>query len=216
MFEANENMVSENNIQENPVFTDPPDPAVMVAYAQYRFESGYSNEANPPIWADRNGRSDLSEDPTTMGPAEDEFDFDYSMTSQAYTHAEGGFPVGDLSWWPDKKAEWEEWIKTGIDFKNNNTAPAKFALQQNYPNPFNPSTTISYQLNKASVVKLSVFNTLGQKVRVLVSDIRQNAGTHSVQWDGLDDSHQMVSSGFYFYRLQANNQVQTKKMLLMK
>ncbi|MBN2410225.1 T9SS type A sorting domain-containing protein [candidate division KSB1 bacterium] len=210
------NMVSENNIEEYPGYSDPPDIQVQVDYAEYRWATGGSNENNPPIWADRNGRNDLTIDATTMGPAEDEYDFDYPTTSQAYTHAQGGFPVGDLNWFPDKKAEWEAWIQTSVDGKNNNVAPAEFALQQNYPNPFNPSTTISYQLNKSSVVKLSVFNTLGQKVRVLVSDIRQNAGTHSVQWDGLDDSHKLVSSGFYFYRLEANNQVLTKKMLLMK
>ena len=214
MIAGNPNMVSENNVEGMPAYSDAPDIQVQVDYAEYRYSTGYSNENNPPIWADRNGRGDIQVDPNSVGPAEDEYDYDYPTTEQAYTHAAGGFPAGDLNWFPDKKAEWEAWIQTSVD--NNNTAPTSFALNQNYPNPFNPSTTISYQLNKASVVKISVYNTLGQKVRVLVSDIRQNAGTHSVQWDGLDESHQLVSSGFYFYRLETNNQVQTRKMLLMK
>ena len=208
-------MVSENNIEEYPVFTDAPDPATIIAYANHRFTTNYSDENNPSIAADRNGTGDLAENPTSMGPAEDEYDFDYSTTSQAYTHAEGGFPVGDLNWWPQKKSEWEAWVKTAVAFKGN-SAPRDFTLKQNYPNPFNPSTMITYQLDTPSVVKLTVYNAIGQKVRTLVDAKRQNSGTHSVQWDGLDDANQPVASGVYIYRLQAGNQVQMKKMMLMK
>jgi len=158
----------------------------------------------------------LVDDPASVGPAPNEYNFDYLTSSQAYAHAEGGFPIGDLNWFPDKKAEWEAWIKTGVDFGENRDVPSRFSLKQNYPNPFNPATTISYQLNSQSVVQLAVYNSLGQKISTLINDKRQQAGDYSVQWDGMDDSGRQVASGVYIYRLDANNQVQTKKMLLIK
>ena len=88
--------------------------------------------------------------------------------------------------------------------------PATYALQQNYPNPFNPSTTVRYELPKASHVTLKVYTTLGQEVATLV-DEAQEPGYKSVQFDG---SH--LSSGVYFYRLQAGDFVQSMKLVLMK
>jgi hypothetical protein len=89
------------------------------------------------------------------------------------------------------------------------------ALKSNYPNPFNPETTISYSLAKQSKVSLQVFNILGQKVRTLVNETN-NAGTHTVVWNGKDDSGNAVASGVYFYRLKSGTISQTNKMILMK
>lgn len=88
--------------------------------------------------------------------------------------------------------------------------PAEFALEQNYPNPFNPTTTIRYQLPVGGNVKLEVFDVLGKKVATLV-DARQEAGIYNY---ALNASN--LSSGMYFYRLQAGSFVQTKKMTLVK
>ncbi len=85
-----------------------------------------------------------------------------------------------------------------------------FELNQNYPNPFNPSTRISYSLAKNGFVRLTVYNSIGQKVRTLVSQ-EQSRGEHSVQFDAND-----LSSGVYFYRLQAGDNVQTRKLVLLK
>jgi endonuclease/exonuclease/phosphatase family metal-dependent hydrolase/uncharacterized protein YdeI (BOF family) len=90
------------------------------------------------------------------------------------------------------------------------TAPTAFALEQNYPNPFNPTTTISYALASPSEVKLEVFDVLGRTVATLVNS-RQAAGTYSVNFNA-----SRLSSGIYFYRLQAGAFVATKKMLLVK
>jgi hypothetical protein len=86
----------------------------------------------------------------------------------------------------------------------------EFSLAQNYPNPFNPSTTIRYGVPRKSRVLLTVYNTLGQHVATLVEG-DQGAGYHEVRFDAAG-----LSSGVYFYRLQAGDFVSTKKLLLLK
>jgi len=88
--------------------------------------------------------------------------------------------------------------------------PSAISLSQNYPNPFNPSTTIRYELPKASHVTLKVFNVLGQEVAVLVDEM-QDAGFKSVAWDASG-----FASGVYFYRMQAGTIIETKKLILIK
>lgn len=93
--------------------------------------------------------------------------------------------------------------------------PGSFLLQQNYPNPFNPTTTISYSLPEAAQVKLTVYNSLGQKVRTLV-DARIVAGSHSAIWNGLNDESMEMASGIYIYRFEAGNHLKVQKMLLLR
>ena len=93
--------------------------------------------------------------------------------------------------------------------------PPKFALNQNYPNPFNPATTISYQLPESGKVRLDVYNLKGQLVKTLI-DGTQVSGMHSIVWNGTDTKNRSVASGVYLYRLSSLNNVQTKRMLLMK
>jgi hypothetical protein len=88
--------------------------------------------------------------------------------------------------------------------------PAEYELTQNYPNPFNPTTEISFVLPVTSPVSLKVYNALGQQVDVLVEETL-GAGQHIVTWDALD-----YASGVYFYRLEAGDFVQTRKMILLK
>lgn len=93
-------------------------------------------------------------------------------------------------------------------------APA-LALGGNHPNPFNPSTTISYQLPEAGPVRLAVYNSLGQQVRLLVNG-DQPTGFHSVSWDARDDAGRAVSGGVYFSRLEHRTGVLTQRMTLLK
>ncbi len=96
--------------------------------------------------------------------------------------------------------------------------PTSYSLGQNYPNPFNPSTTIQFDIPKASIVTLKVYNMLGQEVATLVNEKRE-AGRCEVIFDG-----SKLSSGVYFYRLQArsidggqaNDYANTKKLIIMK
>jgi len=83
-------------------------------------------------------------------------------------------------------------------------------LSGNYPNPFNPVTKINYELRKTNYVSLKVYNVLGNEVFVLVNE-KQNAGAYSVEWDAIN-----YPSGIYFYRLQAGEIIETKKMMLIK
>jgi hypothetical protein len=88
--------------------------------------------------------------------------------------------------------------------------PTQIVLSQNYPNPFNPTTAISYQLLANSFVTLGVFDLLGREVATLVNG-RESAGTHEVMWNA-----SQYPSGVYFYRLQSNGMVLTKKLLFLK
>jgi len=90
--------------------------------------------------------------------------------------------------------------------------PADFYLKQNYPNPFNPMTTIEYGLPKDAKVSVTIFNTLGQKISVLVNG-KQTAGRYKVQFDAVQLG---LASGVYFYQISTKGFVKTYKMLLLK
>ena len=93
--------------------------------------------------------------------------------------------------------------------------PATFSLKGNFPNPFNMSTTIEFSLPSEGRVNLLIYNSLGQKVRHLVSD-NMSPGAHHVVWDGRDDNGNIVSSGVYISSLSMGNYRMTKKMTLLK
>ncbi len=92
------------------------------------------------------------------------------------------------------------------------SAPTTFALNQNYPNPFNPETRIGYRLPIAADVKLELYDVIGRRLATLVN-ARQEAGSYLI---ALNTQTLNLASGIYFYRLQAGNFVETKKMMLMK
>lgn len=97
----------------------------------------------------------------------------------------------------------------GIEY-DLNKIPTEFSLFQNYPNPFNPTTAIKYELPKQSRVQLIIYNILGQKVDELVNTF-QKAGRYEVKWNA-----ENFASGIYYYRIEAGNFVQTKKLILLK
>jgi hypothetical protein len=94
-------------------------------------------------------------------------------------------------------------------------SPDRYALHANMPNPFNPETAIRFDLPQAGSVTLEVFDVVGQKVRTLLAEEHQ-AGSHRALWDGTDDNGAAVSSGVYFYRMQAGEFRQVQKMTLLR
>ena len=101
-------------------------------------------------------------------------------------------------------------VPAGVVSVAGETLPLQFALAQNYPNPFNPVTTIVYEIPRRDMVRLRVFNMLGEVVATLVSG-EQAAGSHAVRWDASG-----MSSGVYVYQLTAGSLAQTGKLCLMK
>jgi len=118
-------------------------------------------------------------------------------------------------------------IPTGVAESHNATLPQSFALHQNFPNPFwsgatspafgggNPETTIRFELPRSSEVKLRVFNLLGAEVLTLLNE-RMPAGTHTFNWDGKNANQQQVGSGVYLLRLEADNEVMVRKMVVVR
>ena len=90
------------------------------------------------------------------------------------------------------------------------TAPLVFSLEQNYPNPFNPTTNIKFQIADFGSVSLKIYDVLGNEVAQLVNEEKE-AGTYNYNWDASN-----LTSGIYFYKLQAGDFTQTKKMILLK
>ncbi len=93
---------------------------------------------------------------------------------------------------------------------SQNDAPTDFRLEQNYPNPFNATTTISFAIPVSRHVRLSIFDSLGRQVAVLV-DETLNRGTYYVNWQAPE-----FSTGVYFYRLETEHTAQTKRLILLK
>ena len=132
-----------------------------------------------------------------------------------------GFPIGALHWNDADIAAYDPVVaraQVTTEYQNAVTAvegpvsgtPESFELSQNYPNPFNPSTKIDFKISKASDVKLTVYNVLGQQVATLLNE-HMSAGSQSVVFDA-----SKLSSGVYFYRLDAGNFSSIKKMMLLK
>lgn len=150
----------------------------------------------------------------------------------------GNLPLGDLNWFPESKALFNEWkeelhaeLESAIDdgrdpeYRSLVTSiedpamlpntPTRFELSQNYPNPFNPATQIRFTLQSNADVKLDIFDVTGRLVGTLIND-SMNAGSHSVTWDATNQSGAPVGSGVYIYRLTVGEEVQSRSMTLIK
>lgn len=106
---------------------------------------------------------------------------------------------------------------TGITVKEPKIiTPDDYQLAQNYPNPFNPTTSIDFTLPLNKTISLKIYNSLGQEVRTLINNRNYLAGTHTVQWNGLDNNGNPVASGVYIYKLIFGNFSKSKKMTLIR
>lgn len=95
---------------------------------------------------------------------------------------------------------------------DNKNIPSKFTLGQNYPNPFSSTTSIPYQLEKATDVHVTIYDVLGREIRKFNSNL-QGTGSHNVLWDGRNNFGARAAAGIYFYRVEAGGESQVKKMV---
>ena len=143
--------------------------------------------------------------------ADTTFTFTERLTGSFYWRVRGVNIAGSGVW----SSNYVRLILTGID-DNSGIIPISYSLKQNYPNPFNPSTIIRYGIPEHSSVKLSIFNMLGQQVSELINE-EQSAGNYREEFNATN-----LTSGIYFYRLEAISTesskkfISTKKMLLIK
>tara|TARA_B000000460_G_C21204705_1_gene259649 strand:- start:3 stop:524 length:522 start_codon:yes stop_codon:yes gene_type:complete len=143
----------------------------------------------------------------------------YMHSNADYDCSWGDYGFPDDVWQKDPPLLVEEWDPDGICISLsvvNNIIPTKFALSDNYPNPFNPTTNISFSIPMQTDVQINIYNIMGQLVANVTNE-QLNAGTYSMQWNGTDQSGNMLPSGLYFYELEAGNEFrQIKKMTLVK
>lgn len=125
----------------------------------------------------------------------------------------GGYAFSPLQWVPI--FEVDKWGYNGGGSAVNRHSDDFKLASSNYPNPFNPTTTIHFTMPERSHVKVTVYNLLGHKMDTLIDDILES-GYHSAEWKALDRTGSALPSGTYFYRLETENQLITKKMLLMR
>jgi hypothetical protein len=206
---------------KDPQFTSPPNSNLnsMLGFLQDYW-------SNPPVTPPTDWLTGTTANWSPTGPVIEAwplpFDLSYS-NADLLTAGSDGLPIGDLNWFPEKKAEYltnrdqiiadlrakKSEATTAVNNRRVNT-PTDFTLSKAYPNPFNPVTTLEYSLDRAADVKITVFNTLGNEVQTLVKQ-KSPAGLYKVQWDASD-----MSSGLYFVVLETNTVKLTRKVSLIK
>jgi len=147
-------------------------------------------------WASSSGRSDI-----VLYTIQDmEHKWAYTSTF--------GISSTDVMW--DFFKLQQRTIETNVKENDAQLMPENFILYQNYPNPFNPSTVIKYKLGKSSHITLKIYNLAGQEIATLVNEFHQ-AGEHEITWQP-----EGLPSGLYFYKIQAGDYSEAKKLILQK
>jgi hypothetical protein len=148
---------------------------------------------------------------TTMTPS-DTIEFVVAQSRERYFHAVL-FDPEDVS---DNSGQYHVNLKLlGWVYINeeDNYSIREFELEQNYPNPFNSSTTIKYNISKNSYVKIEIFNTIGQKIETLVDEV-QMPNDYTIRWNVSDKN--ALSSGLYFYQINVDNRIKSRRMIYIK
>jgi len=163
---------------------------------------GFSSEGNDVIL--------LTAPDSTTG-----LDF-YDFGVQFADISEGRFPDGSNNWRFFKPSTEGSANANPTGISNAEPSiPGTFALSQNFPNPFNPNTNIRFEIPTTGEVKLIVYNILGQDVKALINEFKP-AGSYQVIWNATNNKGEKVKSGLYFYRLQFGQQIEFRKMMLMR
>ncbi|MFQ6093581.1 MAG: FlgD immunoglobulin-like domain containing protein, partial [bacterium] len=193
-----------SNIEKGRVDDVAPDGGFYIPYSLYNAEWLWVNPTFGQVAAGRTDEITLSFDATGLLPGE------YNLNLVIENNQPDGGPVVI----PVRLTVGQ----TTVEGTDPSILPTEYALAQNYPNPFNPYTDIRYQIpdgRSPLLTALKVYNILGQHVRTLVNE-EQEAGYYTVTWDGRNDRGNEVSSGIYFYRMEAGDFRNTKRMLLLK
>ncbi len=167
------------------------------------------------ILNDKSSNSDLLCDVTYAKGLIYQYSLDKNNEAQkCYSNILNNYPDNNLA-----KAAKRHLSDMGIEVKEKTSQASESTGAKlssgNYPNPFNPTTTITYTLPEDGVVTIKVFNTLGQEIKTLINGY-SNKGSHSVMWDGNNNSGQQVTSGIYFYNVTFKGNALVKKMLMIK
>jgi flagellar hook assembly protein FlgD len=108
-------------------------------------------------------------------------------------------------------------MATGLESKDLTViTPKDYKLKQNYPNPFNPETSIEFILPVKKKITLTIYNSIGQKVKTLINDQIYSPGSHTMQWNGTNEAGNKVATGMYIYELKFGNFSKSKRMMLIK
>ena len=144
-------------------------------------------------------RSTLSENWSLIYPYE--WNASYPTNTQSYTAADGGFPLGDLNWFPSDKAKWmTNSIKSAL---RSAEAPAGIEINRIYPNPFVDETTIEYTIFVDQEVEISIYNFVGQKINTLKSGYMKQ-GTYTVTWNGKGFNGTEQARGIYLFAISGS------------
>ena len=211
------------NINSSPVVAEIDDetgsPEIFVK--TYGFVFGLNSDGSfidgSPFAIDDDGNSGTYAPAPAIGDIDNDGDADFIFGSASgrlyYVDGAGNYDAERSDWPMYKHDQWGlgrfgGTIETGI--ADANLVPSGFAIYQNYPNPFNRMTTIKYDLLRASYISITIYDILGREVTTLDNGLQQ-AGHHQV---GVDMGGQ--SSGIYYYKLQAGQFIQTRRMIYLK
>ena len=139
--------------------------------------------------------------------------FDGLLVPAVYEDWEDVWKEGPGMWWVGMDST--KGIITSNPVNVAGTTPSEFSVTQNVPNPFNPTTIIEFQIPRPSHITLKIFNMLGEEIKTLAEN-NYPAGSHTLTWNGTDNAGIEVTSGVYFYRLQSENFVESKKLIFLK
>ena len=140
----------------------------------------------------------------------DEINPSYGTTAISYTKADGGFPLGDLNFYPEKKAEWQAWVVTGISGIKSNSTEVNA-----YPNPFSDRTMVRVNISKADKVDIAIFDLTGKMVKQ-ISNQNETAGVHEYWWDGDNSNGNKVNTGIYMYKVVTSTDIKTGSLIRIK
>ncbi len=163
---------------------------------------GFEVERNTPLRGEAEGRGVWEKIGFVNGNGNSNSPKNYSCEDKNVSFGKHSYRLKQI----DNDGQFQYSNTIEVDF----CAPQKFELSQNYPNPFNPSTTIRFNLPEASIVKLTLYNILGEEMRTLVNEYRE-AGAHTINFSANESI-----SGIYIYIIEASGLTQTRKMMLIK